>query len=389
MNIIRHPHSLAARSALAFAIGSALTFAAIAPQPAHAQVNISFSVDFAPPILPVYEQPIIPGPGYLWTPGYWAWDTDDGYFWVPGTWVRPPYSGALWTPGYWGWREGLFVFVNGYWGPRVGYYGGINYGYGYTGIGYAGGYWRGSNFFYNRTVNNITNVTNITNVYTKTVINHNTTINRTSFNGPGGTTVQANASELAYQNHQHTAPVAAQLQQMSTARSMPNLRAAINKGAPPIAATSRPGIFDDGMNTAAHPNSAAERYRPGNNKTTRTSRQDAGNPQSATAQMAVENQSQQAASQNRLPPPSHANRDMQDLRNNMPPPHEQRAKRQAKPAYANSDFREDAPPPRMSSPHPRMQERPHMHAPPPAHEAAKPQHEEHKPNKKEEHDGRF
>ena len=38
-----------------------------------AQVGIS--VSFGPPALPVYEQPLCPGDGYLWTPGYWAWMT--------------------------------------------------------------------------------------------------------------------------------------------------------------------------------------------------------------------------------------------------------------------------------------------------------------------------
>jgi hypothetical protein len=31
------------------------------------------SITVAPPVLPVYEQPPIPDPGYMWTPGYWAW----------------------------------------------------------------------------------------------------------------------------------------------------------------------------------------------------------------------------------------------------------------------------------------------------------------------------
>ena len=42
----------------------------------------------APPPLPVYLQPPVPGPGYLWSPGYWNWDPAFGYYWVPGTWVR-------------------------------------------------------------------------------------------------------------------------------------------------------------------------------------------------------------------------------------------------------------------------------------------------------------
>jgi hypothetical protein len=48
-----------------------------------AQVGIS--VSSAPPELPVYEQPICPGDGYLWTRGYWAWG-DDAYHWESGDW---------------------------------------------------------------------------------------------------------------------------------------------------------------------------------------------------------------------------------------------------------------------------------------------------------------
>ena len=56
--------------------------------PSAAQIGIS--VRIGPPALPVYEQPICPGDGYLWSPGYWAWSDDDGYYWVPGTWVEAP-----------------------------------------------------------------------------------------------------------------------------------------------------------------------------------------------------------------------------------------------------------------------------------------------------------
>ena len=100
---------------------------------AHAQVAIGISVDIEPPPLPVYDQPPIPAPGYLWVPGYWAWDDDTGYYWVPGTWVLPPEPELLWTPGYWGWSDGVYVFYDGYWGPQIGFYGGVAYGFGYTG----------------------------------------------------------------------------------------------------------------------------------------------------------------------------------------------------------------------------------------------------------------
>ena len=116
--------------------------------------SVFVSVSFGPPVLPVYVQPLCPGPGYIWTPGYWAWSPDwDQYYWVPGTWVIAPQPGFLWTPGYWGFSSGLYYWHPGYWGLTVGFYGGINYGWGYPGNGYYGGYWRGGNFYYNQTVN--------------------------------------------------------------------------------------------------------------------------------------------------------------------------------------------------------------------------------------------
>ena len=51
------------------------------PAASVAQVSVGITVGFAPPDLPVYDQPICPGEGYIWTPGYWSWDDEDGdYF---------------------------------------------------------------------------------------------------------------------------------------------------------------------------------------------------------------------------------------------------------------------------------------------------------------------
>jgi hypothetical protein len=110
--------------------------------------------DQPPPPLPDYDQPQAPGDGYLWTPGYWAWG-QGGYYWVPGGWVEAPYEGALWTPGYWGYHNHRYGFYRGYWGPHIGFYGGVDYGFGYVGIGYQGGYWGGGHFNYNRSYNNV------------------------------------------------------------------------------------------------------------------------------------------------------------------------------------------------------------------------------------------
>ena len=88
--------------------------------PAIAFAQFAVSITMAPPALPVYEQPMAPADGYLWTPGYWA-NGDEGYFWVPGTWVTPPEAGLLWTPGYWGWGGDAFAWNGGYWGTPVSY----------------------------------------------------------------------------------------------------------------------------------------------------------------------------------------------------------------------------------------------------------------------------
>ena len=144
-----------------------------------AQVRVGVAITVAPPVLPVYDQPVCPGDGYIWTPGYWSWG-DDGYFWVPGTWILAPEPGFLWTPGYWGWGDGSYVWYDGFWGPTVGFYGGIDYGFGYFGVGFVGGRWDHGHFFYNRAVMNV-NVDVIHNVYNERVDHE--TVNHYSFNG--------------------------------------------------------------------------------------------------------------------------------------------------------------------------------------------------------------
>jgi hypothetical protein len=215
--------------------------ATAAPLSAQAAVAIGVSINIAPPVLPVYEQPPMPGLGYIWTPGYWAWG-DDGYYWVPGTWVLAPAPGLLWTPGYWGWGGGVYAWHAGYWGPHVGFYGGVNYGFGYGGVGFEGGYWRGGAFYYNHAVTNFGSV-HVTNVYNRTVIN-NVTINRVSYNGgTGGLQARPTSGELRAERDHHVPGTVLQTQHEHEAMNRPELRAAVNHGRPAIAATARPGAF--------------------------------------------------------------------------------------------------------------------------------------------------
>ena len=193
-----------------------------------AQVGISINI--APPVLPVYEQPPCPVAGYIWTPGYWAYEND--YYWVPGVWVPPPSVGLLWTPPWWGWNNGAYVFNQGYWGPRVGFYGGINYGYGYTGNGYWGGRWSGNTFQYNTAVTRV-NTNIVHNTYINNSVNRQVNANRASFNGPNGIKAEPTAEQkAAAANAKKTGPTSQQLARQQAASKDQNLRASVNKGHP-------------------------------------------------------------------------------------------------------------------------------------------------------------
>jgi WXXGXW repeat (2 copies) len=210
-------------------IRKVLIAAALTLIPASSFAGVLISVNIAPPALPIYTQPLCPGEGYIWTPGYWAWGSE-GYYWVPGVWVQPPTTGVLWTPGYWGWTNGAYIFHAGYWGPHIGFYGGVNYGFGYTGVGYEGGYWNHGVFAYNRSVNNI-NIVNVHNVYTKTVVVNN--YNRVSYNGgAAGIRAQESAQERAAFHEQHFQPTVNQQSHEMAMRADRGQLASVNGGRP-------------------------------------------------------------------------------------------------------------------------------------------------------------
>jgi len=235
-------------------------------------IGVGISVHVAPPVLPVYVQPPLPAPGYLWTPGYWAYG-GAGYYWVPGVWVQPPRVGFLWTPGYWGFAGGAYGWHAGYWGPHVGFYGGVNYGFGYGGIGFFGGEWRGGAFAYNSAVANFGGV-HVTNVYEdRTVITQNTIVNNNhiSFNGPGGVDRQPSPEESRYSGEQHMQPTANQMQHQNFASQDRSQLASVNHGAPGTTAMSNEGSYRQvaQQHAQSQPISAADRtagrnYSPNN-----------------------------------------------------------------------------------------------------------------------------
>jgi hypothetical protein len=224
------------------------------PAASHAQIAVGISVHIGPPALPAYEQPVCPAPGYIWTPGYWAYG-DEEYYWVPGTWVEAPQVGFLWTPGYWGFAEGAYRWHAGYWGPHVGFYGGINYGFGYSGVGFVGGEWHGREFAYNRSVTNV-NVTVIHNTYNRAVIVNN--VNRVSFNGgPHGIQVRESERERIAEHEHHIEARREQIDHEHAARTDRSQWASVNHGRPTVAASARPGEFHRDV-VAAHGERAAE-----------------------------------------------------------------------------------------------------------------------------------
>ena len=145
-------------------------------------------------------------------------------------------------PGLLGLGRRIVHWHAGYWGPHVGFYGGVDYGFGYTGSGYEGGYWKGHDFFYNRAVTNV-NVTNITNVYSRTVVN-NVHATRVSYSGgPGGVSARPTASEAAAEHERHIAATAVQQQHQSSARQDRSQFASVNHGKPAVMASARPSEF--------------------------------------------------------------------------------------------------------------------------------------------------
>jgi WXXGXW repeat (2 copies) len=323
------------------------------PAASNAQIAVGISVRIGPPVLPVYVQPVCPGPGYIWTPGYWAHNEDD-YYWVPGTWVMAPQPGLLWTPGYWGFGEGVYVWHAGYWGPHVGFYGGINYGYGYTGVGFWGGEWRGREFVYNRSVTNV-NTTIIHNTYNKTVIVNNTTINNVSYNGgPHGIQARPSEHERIAEHEHHFEARREQVEHEHAARADRSQWASVNHGRPAVAASGRPGDFHHDVVAARNERRDDHRGdRPAVASSARnSSRNDRPNDRATNA----------------------VNRDSEHLRANSVPSNNARPAREVRPVPNNSSSR---------GPQGEARGNPHVDRAPAQHSSASHENAPHSNNKAE------
>nr|MDP2192320.1 hypothetical protein [Rhodoferax sp.] len=88
----------------------------IAAAPAFAQV--SFNISIAPPA-PLYEVAPAVAPGYIWVPGYWAWNVDR-HVWIRGRTVVQR-VGYRWEPDRWEQRDRVYYRYPGRWERDVDY----------------------------------------------------------------------------------------------------------------------------------------------------------------------------------------------------------------------------------------------------------------------------
>jgi hypothetical protein len=135
----------------------------------------------------------------------------------------------------------VYAFHGGYWGPHVGFYGGVNYGFGYGGVGFVGGAWRGEHFAYNTAVVNV-NSTVIHNTYVDRTVVHEGEVSHASFNGgPGGTRAVATERERSYERETHVQATSEQTTHEHTAASDRSNFASENHGRPANPAMSHVG----------------------------------------------------------------------------------------------------------------------------------------------------
>ena len=73
-----------------------------------------YGMAYGPPAPRYVVVGVAPGPGYLWTDGFW--DLRGGrWVWAEGRWMRPPRRGAMWVHSEWRHEGNRWRFHRGYW----------------------------------------------------------------------------------------------------------------------------------------------------------------------------------------------------------------------------------------------------------------------------------
>jgi hypothetical protein len=123
----------------------------------------------------------------------------------------------------------------------------VNYGFGYGGRGFEGGYWDRGVFRYNTAIVHVDNARFHNVVYNRAVVvDHNAS--RVSFNGGhGGIDARPTADEQRWAHDQRTAPLAAQHQNEMRAGQNRAQFANVNHGRPENVARTEPASFNRNM----------------------------------------------------------------------------------------------------------------------------------------------
>lgn len=74
----------------------------------------AYYVQSAPPPPRYAVVGVAPGPGYVWTSGYWDW-RGANWAWVEGRWMRPPRPRAVWVSPEWRQEGRAWRFHRGHW----------------------------------------------------------------------------------------------------------------------------------------------------------------------------------------------------------------------------------------------------------------------------------
>jgi hypothetical protein len=240
----------------------------------------------------------------------------------------------------------MFIFHDGYWGPHVGYYGGVNYGFGYGGIGFAGGEWRGHVFAYN------TAVMHVDRRYVHETFEDRARVersivardNRVAYSGgPGGIHHEPGPEERMAERDQHVTATRFQQQHMQTAMSDRTSYAKNNGGRPSHVAAERPLQSETHAAPMSHgaQNNGAAMHGAANGE---ARPQPGRTPTAAT---------------HNTPPAMHQAPASHEPASNFHQPPAAHATPQSRPAAA---------------PHPQAQSRPESHSEPAAHSGSKDEH---------------
>ncbi|HLK69780.1 MAG TPA: hypothetical protein VKU19_40400 [Bryobacteraceae bacterium] len=74
----------------------------------------AYYVRYGPPAPRYAVVGVAPGPGYIWTAGYWD-RRGSSWGWVEGRWQRPPRPRAVWVAPEWRQEGRGYRFHRGYW----------------------------------------------------------------------------------------------------------------------------------------------------------------------------------------------------------------------------------------------------------------------------------